>query len=332
VAEAILPLAGRRLLFVGGKGGVGKSTVASALALRLAEGGERVLLVSTDPAHSLGDIFDIRVGESPRELISGLSELRGLEVNPEEEVERYLARVKGNMRDFVRPAMYGEVERQIELARESPGAQEAALLERVAELMDPDPEEVDRVIFDTAPTGHTLRLLALPELMTAWTEGLLRSRERSDSLGGALERLTRGGSGADEAEADEGPSGDRARRIREVLEERRRRFARAGRLLLDTGTTAFLLVLIPEKLPILESRKALEVLRKHRVPVAGMVVNRVLPSAPLGDFLEERREQEAAYLARIEREFGSLPRVQVPLLPRDVEGVEGLRQVGAHLL
>jgi arsenite/tail-anchored protein-transporting ATPase len=341
VTAGPLPLEGRRILFVGGKGGVGKTTVASALAVRMAEAGERVLLVSTDPAHSLGDIFDRRLGDRERELLPGLL---GMEIDPEEEVERYLERVKRNMRDFVRPAMYSEIERQMELTRHSPGAEEAALLDRVAELLGEARERADRVIFDTAPTGHTLRLLALPEIMAAWTEGLLRSRERSDSFGQAMKRLARGGrSGAGREEAaagddlswfdraEEEPSDERGRRIRELLLERRRRFSRARRLLLDAETTAFLMVLIPEKLPILETAKALEVLRSHEVPVAGLVVNRVLPPGPLGDFLEDRRAQEAAYLERIETELGGLPRVHVPLLARDVEGVEGLREVGAHL-
>jgi arsenite/tail-anchored protein-transporting ATPase len=130
---------------------------------------------------------------------------------------------------------------------------------------------------------------------------------------------------------DEAPEDLRNRRIREVLLERRRRFSRARRILLDAGTTAFLLVLVPEKLPILESRKALEVLRAHKVPVAGLVVNRVLPEEPLGSFLESRRGQEAEYLARIDQEFGDLPRVRVPLLPRDVEGMGSLEEVAGHL-
>jgi arsenite/tail-anchored protein-transporting ATPase len=322
----------RRFLFVGGKGGVGKTTVASALALRMAEAGERVLLVSTDPAHSLGDLFDARLGDREREVAPGLL---AMEIDPEEEVDRYLERVKANMRAFVRPAMYSEIERQMELARHSPGTEEAALLDRIAELMGEGAPEVDRILFDTAPTGHTLRLLALPEIMTAWTEGLLKSRDRSDSFGRALDRLGAGAGGEREEDEDAGGGAgrdERGARIRELLMERRRRFARARRLLLDPASTAFVLVMIPEKLPILESRRALEALRSHRVPVAGVVVNRVLPPEPLGEFLESRRGQEADYLGRIDREFRDLPRVRVPLLPRDVEGLEGLREVGPHLL
>lgn len=348
-----LPVGDRSILFVGGKGGVGKTTTAGALAVLAVDAGERVLLVSTDPAHSLSDLFDTKVGDRPRTLAPGLD---AVEIDPDAQVEAYLGRVRQNLKSFVKPAMYQEIDRQIELTRHSPGAMEAALLDRVADIMDNRDGAFDRIIFDTAPTGHTLRLLALPELMQAWTDGLLRSRERSDSFGRALERLGEGrGSRKGEDEAgregeplsdagagrgdelswferpDDAPADPRARRIREVLMERRRRFSRARRILLDRETTAFILVLVPERLPILESRKALDVLDRHRVPVAGLVVNRVLPAHAEGEFLERRREQEAHYLDRIDREFASLPRVRVPLLPEDVGGIAGLRRVGRHL-
>ena len=330
-----LPLARPRILFIGGKGGVGKTTIASALAVRGAEAGERVLLVSTDPAHSLGDLFGTEIGGRERELRPNLV---ALEIDPEEEADRYLSRVRQTMRDFVQPAMHAEIERQMELTRQSPGAEEAALIDRVAALMEEARERYDRVIFDTAPTGHTLRLLALPEIMSAWTDGLLRGRDRSDAMRRAGARLagrTRDAGAGDELSLIDQAAGagedDRTRRIREVLLERRRRFAGARRTLLDETMTAFLLVLVPEKLPILESVKALEALRAHRVPVAGMVINRVLPDGPLGDFLETRRAQEREHLARIARELRGLPSVRVPLLPRDVQGWDALRQVGALL-
>lgn len=332
-----LPIEGRRLLFVGGKGGVGKTTIASALALRMSEAGERVLLVSTDPAHSLGDLFDERLGDREREI---LPRLWAMEIDPEAEVERYLARVQGSMRGFAAPAMWGEIERQLELTRHAPGAEEAALMDRVAAVMDEGLERYDRVIFDTAPTGHTLRLLALPEIMAAWTDGLLRGRERSDSAAKAQARLGgRAGSGegreGDELgmidQVEEAPLDERSRRIREVLLERRRKFARARRLLLDPETTAFILVLIPEKLPILESVKALRTLEANHVPVAGLIVNRVLPSEAEGAFLAARRVQEARYLTRIARELAGLPRVLVPMMPSDVTGQTALRALAMTL-
>lgn len=346
MTDFALPLGSRRILFVGGKGGVGKTTTAGALAVVAADGGERVLLVSTDPAHSLSDLFETRLGDRVRELAPGL---HAMEVDPDAQVEAYLARVRQTLKGFVKPAMYAEIDRQIELTRYAPGAMEAALLDRVSEIMEDREGAWDRIIFDTAPTGHTLRLLILPEIMQAWTDGLLRSRDRSDRFGRALERLKGfGGSGSEDRAGagegapsgdelswfetpDEGPSDPRARKIREVLMERRRRFARARRILLDKERTAFILVLVPERLPILESRKALDVLESHGVPVVGLVVNRVLPDEAEGAFLERRRQQEAQYLERIHREFRDLPRVRIPLLPEDVGGIAALRRVGRHL-
>ncbi|TVR66097.1 MAG: ArsA family ATPase [Gemmatimonadales bacterium] len=343
---SLLASDGPRILFVGGKGGVGKTTTASALALELARAGRRCLLVSTDPAHSLGDIFGVELTATPRKLRGGL---HALELDPDRQVVRYLDQVRENMQGLVRPAMYHEIERQLELSRQAPGAVEAATMDRISQLMAdtvrrPRGEgDWDVLVFDTAPTGHTLRLLSLPEIMAAWTDGLLRTRQRSDAWGRALERLSGGRAAEAPGEGDElsyidqveeggGHQDARSRRIREVLLERRRKFTRARRLLLDPAVTAFIWVLIPEKLPILESEKAIRTLDEHRVPVAGMVVNRVLPRGDLGAFLESRRAQEEEYLARIRKHFSRIPRIQVPLLARDVEGMETLEQVGRILM
>ena len=330
-----LPLEGHSILFVGGKGGVGKSTTAASLAVHLADSGEKILLVSTDPAHSLCELFETSVGDRKREIVPGL---HALEIAPGQEVEKYLARVKSTMRHYVQPAMYSEIERQIELTRHSPGAEEAALMDRVTTMRQEGAPSHDRIIFDTAPTGHTLRLLALPEIMAAWTTGLLKSRERSDSLGKAVDRLR----GREQASGDElawfddvkeEVTDERTQKIQEVLLERQRRFSKARRLLLDPEITAFILVLIPEKLPILESEKTHAVLRQHKIPVAGLVVNRTLPeNQVLGEFLESRRSQEAEYLEQIERVFSKLPRVRIPLLSRDVQGINALREIAQHLL
>jgi arsenite/tail-anchored protein-transporting ATPase len=328
----VLPLQDRRILFLGGKGGVGKTTTAAALGVALAERGERCLLVSTDPAHSLGDLFDIPIGDREQPLVPNL---HGLEIDPDAQVERHLDAVGRAMREYVNPDLYPEIDRQLALTRLSPGAVEAAMLERVARIMIDEAARYDRVIFDTAPTGHTLRLLSLPEIMAAWTDGLLRHRDRSDVISRAVKRMQRAGGGDDlsyiDQHADE-PGDARAARIRETLMARRRIFAQARRLLLDPGTSGFILVLIPEKLPLLESRKALDALRRFDVPVLGLIVNRVLPREPLGEFLEQRREQEARYLKQIAGSFGDLPRVDVPLLARDVEGLAALRTIAAHVI
>ncbi len=102
-------------------------------------------------------------------------------------------------------------------------------------------------------------------------------------------------------------------------------------MLLDAEATAFVLVLIPERLPILESTKAISALEQFGIHVAGMVVNRVLPDGPIGEFLEERRRQEMEYLQEIDERFSAIPRIRVPLFPRDVGGLQPLRELGEYL-
>lgn len=320
-----------RVIFVGGKGGVGKTTMAAALGAVAAESDKRCLLVSTDPAHSLGDVLSRSIGD--RETALGAN-LWGIEIDPDAESVRHLETVKQQMKRLVHQRMWGEIDRQLDLARYSPGASEAALLERVARLMVDDTEnrQFDVTIFDTAPTGHTLRLLTLPEMMAAWTDGLLSHRKRSSRLASTLRHLGGGRVKGDEFGVIEQPSdyeeGSAESRINEILTARRRLFRAARERLLDRHTSVFLLVLNPDKLSILESRKALDVLTRFDVPIAGIVVNRVLPEDARGEFIEARRRQEAAYLHEIERVFANYGRIVIPLLPYDVNGLEALRNVG----
>ena len=323
----------RRIIFVGGKGGVGKTTVAGALGLMAADRGRSTLLVSTDPAHSLGDVFDIRIGNAETGLAPNLS---GLEIDPEAEAERHISTVKTSMKSLVAPKMYGEIDRQLELARHSPGTMEAALLERMADLMADSRSRFDLLIFDTAPSGHTIRLLSLPEVLAAWSEGMLGHQDRSRRLGEMLKIFGRDQSKEHEFGMMSGlrDEEDKTRdsRIQDILLARRRKFHRARELLTDETVTAFLLVLTAERLPILESEKSLALLGKFDVPVAGMIVNRLLPPDAEGDFLRERRLQEDEYRAEIDRTFARLPRVYLHLLPHDVHGVETLRTIGGTIM
>ena len=324
-------LLAHQLVFVGGKGGVGKTTIAAAVAVAAADQGRRCLLVSTDPAHSLGDIFGREIGDRQQELGP---DLWGVEIDPDREAARHIDTVKAQMKALVHPRLYGEVDRQLDLARDAPGSAEAALLERVATLMGHDGSRYDLVIFDTAPSGHTVRLLSLPEVMGAWMDGLLRHRQRAGRLTAALGRLGGGPAAGDELALIDTPAdhepGSREAQIHERLQARRRTFLVARERLLDQATTAFVLVMNADKLSILESRRVRDLLSRFDVGVWGVVVNRLLPSAA-GNFLAARRTQEQAYRTEIDRLFARVPRVAVPLLERDVHGTDALRQVGALL-
>lgn len=329
-AASRLPRLDRKIVFVGGKGGVGKTTIAAAVGVRAADSGHRCLLVSTDPAHSLGHLFDRRIGDPEQRI---LPRLWGLELDPETETDRYLKRVGRTMREMVHPEMYHEIDRHLELVRLAPGSMEAAMLERMAELMIRGGDDYDRVVFDTAPTGHTLRLLSLPEIMGAWVDGLLKQRDRSAVLEKAQRQAEKGGDPDDLSMIDEAEPGEdpRSRRIREVLGERQRKFHQARDLLRDAGQTGFLFVVVPERLPIQETANAIDNLRGRNVDIVGVVVNKVLPGGSGDTFLQQRREQQARYLGQIDTLFSELTRVRVPLLPFDVGDPDSLRQIASRL-
>lgn len=318
-------LADTSLLMVGGKGGVGKTTTAAALAWRAARQGWNVLLVSTDPAHSLSDTFACPIGDRPTQLAHGLT---ALEIDPDKEAEAYLSRVAAQMRRFAGPDQVHQLEKQLRLTRQSPGAQEAALLERIAGIIDDDSQHYDRVIFDTAPTGHTLRLLSLPEIMAAWTDGLLQRNKQSRQLGKVLAHLTPGKDlDSPMQDPDDHGSSDldgKSREVADTLLKRQRLFRRTRRRLTDADHSAFLFVVTPERLPIQETRRAISILDENRIPIAGLVVNRLLPEQGDSGFFAARRARQQRHRKELADTLGHLSWHEMPLLEDDVVGIDAV--------
>ncbi|CAM3517587.1 ArsA family ATPase [Isoptericola cucumis] len=318
----------RRVLFLGGKGGVGKTSLASATALAQARAGRRVLVVSTDPAHNLGHLWQRTVGDDVVRLAGPFDGaggaqggvVDGVEIDPARTAAAHLAAVRRTLHRLTPEHLSREVDRHLDLARDAPGTHEAAVLERIATAVEDGLADHDLVVFDTAPSGHTARLLALPETMGAWTDGLLRRRERSERLGAAARVL--GGQGEAEARRDS--------EIRHVLTERRDRFARLREVITDPDRTAFVAVLAAERLPVLETIGLCRQLEELGVPVGGLVVNKRSP-ADAGDLLAARRAQESAHLRTLRDALGHLPADEVPLLADDVVGAAALERVAAHL-
>lgn len=297
---------------------MGKTTLATAFAIRSAAGGERTLLVSTDPAHSTADALGVPLGPEPGPVEGALW---AMEIDPAAEADRYISDVKRRVAEATAPHLAEEVERQIDVARVSPGAEEAALFERFTRLLEEEGGRYRRIVFDTAPTGHTLRLLSLPELMSAWVEGMI-SRRRQATLAARAWRKLAGAAAGQAREEDS---------VLATLEERRARFSRARWVLTNGESTGFVFVVTPERLPILETEKAVGALDRWGIPVAAVLVNMVLPEDPGGAFMERRREREAEYLVWIERAFAAHPLARVRLREEDVVGIAALHQLGREV-
>lgn len=324
----------RDTLFVGGKGGVGKTAIASAVALHQARAGRRVLLVSTDPAHNLGHLWGSRVGDVPTGVAPGLD---ALEIDPARTTDQHLAAVQATMVRLMPEHLEGEVRRYLDLARQAPGTHEAAVLERMALTAEEARESYDLLVFDTAPSGHTARLVAMPEIMQAWTDGLLARQDSSRRFGRALRHL----GGDDDALADvlgtPRPAKHSAQRrdrrdaeIQEILHRRRDRLSGLRDLLQDQDRCAFAIVLAAERLPVLETVELHEQLSRTGIHVGGLVVNKRSPR-DAGEFLRSRRAIEDGYLDQVRRALPSTPLVEIPLLPDDVVGEAGLERLLVHL-
>ena len=317
----------RRVLFLGGKGGVGKTTVASALALAASRQGRRALVVSTDPAHNLGHLWGRRIGDRPTRLAENL---QGLEIDPDATTDRHLADVGRTLKRLMPGSLAGEVDKHMDLSRRSPGTHEAAVLERITELVEEGMRAHDLVVFDTAPSGHTARLMALPEVMTAWTDGLLRRREKSQKLGAAMRGLD-GGRERDRGQtllgstAPRDPLEERDEEIRAILLRRRDRLASLREVLTDPALSSFAIVLAAERLPVLETIELHEELTRTGVDVGALVVNKRSP-AGRGEFLERRRAMEEEHLATLRAALPRVPLQQIPLGEQDVVGAAALEQ------
>ncbi|MBT2581407.1 ArsA family ATPase [Planococcus sp. ISL-109] len=301
----------KSIIFVGGKGGVGKSTSAAAIAWQAAKSGFRTLLISTDPAHNVGDIFNENIGGRTKEIADNLY---ALEIDPEIETENYIKGVKENIRGTVHTSMMEEVNRQLDTAKASPGADEAALFDKLIHIILEERQHFDKLVFDTAPTGHTIRLLSLPELMGVWIEGLLEKRRKTNENYTAL---------LNDGEPREDP-------IYDVLRERQERFSKARDILLDEKQTGFIFVLNPERLPILETKKALELLDKYHLHVKTLIINKVLPEEVEGAFFQERKKHETKYMDMIKETFPKQQLLYIPLFSQDIISKQQLEQFSQH--
>ncbi|MEF8807553.1 ArsA family ATPase [Natronomonas sp.] len=281
-------------VFFGGKGGVGKTTVSCAYGVKCARSGLETLVVSTDPAHSVTDVFDQPFGDDP-ESVDGVDNLDAMEIDPDTEVNRHLEEIRNDLSEQVSAAMVNEINQQLEMAHRTPGAYESALFDRFVEVMrEADP--YDRVVFDTSPTGSTLRLLGLPEFLEGWIDRLMHKRRKSIDL---FEKAAIGNK-----EPRRVMDGDP---VLARLQGRKEFFEFAGGALREDA--AFFFVLNPDQLSVNETRRAIAEMREQDLSVRGLVANRLTPEPDPDEngrgarYLRARVATEAERLQQVRETF-----------------------------
>ena len=283
-------------LFYSGKGGVGKTSMACVTAVRLADEGKRTLIVTTDPASNLADVFEQKIGHEITP-ISGVKNLWAMEIDPDIATSEYIDKAMAPIRAAFPPQIVQVMEEQMS----GPCTAEVAAFDRFTDFLDTekkDKQEFDTLIFDTAPTGHTIRLLELPS-------------EWSQSIDAASE-----GSG----QTCIGPAA--------AIQDAKHKYERALAMLRDTGRTVFNFVLQPEAIAIKETKRTIGELEKLDIHSFKLIVNGVIPAeAQSNQLFSARSKMQAVYLDQINREF-PFTKKQMRLLSGEINGVERLRDVG----
>ncbi len=287
-----------KIIFYGGKGGVGKTTCSTANSISYAERGLRTLLVSTDPAHSISDVLGVKIG---KKIINLRENLDGLEIDPEYEAELYVNKIRENMKTILSNVIIEEINSQLDAAMVSPGTHESALFDKISDIIIDKFEEYDIIIFDTAPTGHTLRILTLPDLLEGWMGSLAKKRKSIVDMNKMVTRKY-----------------DKKDPVLEILEKRQKRFSEIKKIFNDNDNVRIRFVLNAEKLPIEETKKAIKMLNQFNIPVDTLVINRIMPDDIGADFWEKKKKQEEEYLLDIEKEFRGKEFIKIPMLDTDM--------------
>lgn len=313
------------IIFIGGKGGVGKTTTAAALASYYANQGKKTLIVSTDPAHSLGDVLNVPLKNQKTAVTSYLD---AIELNPDIIVDEHFAQVERTITSYANPDMMPKIREHLRLSKSAPGAQEAAMLESMCQhLVVAADSGYEHVIFDTAPTGHTLRLLVLPEMMGAWTDGLLAQQRRQAKLRSVANHLgshEQDNNKNDLANPFAEKKNDRWEQAVSVLEKRKQLFRQAGLLLHDRTQTAIVLVMTADVLPLAETKRAIEQLEDSKLMPAAIVINQLISPTQSDTFWHRRAERQQQLMQDIEKNFSEYPLYPIYLQQTDVRGTDAL--------
>ncbi|KAK0652284.1 anion-transporting ATPase-like domain-containing protein [Cercophora newfieldiana] len=315
--QSILDQKTLRWIFVGGKGGVGKTTTSCSLAIQLAKVRRSVLLISTDPAHNLSDAFSQKFGKEAR-LIEGFDNLSAMEIDPNGSIQDLMAGQGEGADGGDLGGMGGMMQ---DLAFAIPGIDEAMSFAEV--LKQVKSLSYETIIFDTAPTGHTLRFLQFPSVLE---KALAKVSQLSSQYGPLLNGFL-GSNGAL-------PNGQNLNEMMEKLETLRQTISEVNTQFKDERLTTFVCVCIPEFLSLYETERMIQELASYGIDTHSIVVNQLLFPKPGSDCEQctARRRMQKKYLDQIEELYDEFNVVKMPLLVEEVRGKERLEKFSEMLV
>ena len=326
--EYLIPKERFRVLFFIGKGGVGKTTGSAAVSVTLSKKGYKTLIVSIDPAHNLGDVFEVKLNDKPKQIAENLY---AMELDMEKLIKAYLKHLEENLKHMYRYLTVINLEKYFEVLRFSPGIEEYATLEAIREILQRG-EEWDIIIFDTPPTGLTLRVLALPEIALIWTKKLIEIRKKILEKRRAIENIQGERKFVIEGEEYKLPSREEEDPVMKELEQYKAEIAFVRGVITSPKKTSVIAVMNPEMLALYETERAYEALRKFKIPFNLVVVNKVIELEEEVPRIRVKIEAQRKVLEEIGKKFKGIDIVTVPMFEEEPRGLEWLEKVGGLII
>jgi arsenite-transporting ATPase len=315
------------MIMFGGKGGVGKTTCASSSAIWAAEHDRSVLIISTDPAHSLGDSLGLELPPGVPTKVLGFDNLTALEINPKASMAEFKGLSNANpMGEIGIPGIMDGMPLMEDLqeltSMNPPGIDEALALLKILEFIETD-HDYDLIIFDTAPTGHTLRFLSLPETLSSWIGKLLKMRIKFGKMFGVIKRIfTR-----EEKKEDNSL---------ELLERLNESILKAREDLTNPLKNTFVIVMIAEEMAITETGRLLNELIKNNIPVSNIVINQLYQDTDeLCNFCRARYNMQQKNIKKIReifREKFGKNLIELPLFKEEIREYSKLKEISKFLI
>lgn len=300
-----------RIILYTGKGGVGKTSVAAATALRCAELGYRTIVLSTDAAHSLADSFDLKIGQEPVEIAA---KLQAQEIDVLYQMDKYWGKVQDYFRSLLQ--WRGVDELIADEVSILPGMDELASLLQIVLLAESG--KYDVIIVDCAPTGETLKLLSLPEVARWYLTHIFPLERIASRFASPIMRAV-----TDIPMPDD--------RVFETIKELILQLNRMGALLSDTRKSSVRVVLNPEKMVIKEAMRTFTYINLYGFACDLVVSNRVLPDTVTDPYFTALKDAQARYGKMIEESFAPVPIFKVPFFDQEVVGLDMLHRLSEAL-
>lgn len=305
-----MSLGTKKFIFFCGKGGVGKTTCASATAIKLSHLGRKTLLFSTDPAHSIADSLETRVNSKFTE-INGVPNLRAIEINASNEFKKFTKKYKKEINDFLKNSSYFDKEDIDDiLLLTLPGIDELMAIKKIIDFLELE-NDFEYFICDTAPTGHALHLLSMPDVVNEWIKLLANMQWKYKYI---MNRIS-----------------NNVVEDNELLIILKRVVTKVKSTLRDPAQTIFNIVTIPESLAVSESKHFNASLNKMGINISNLIINNIIPNSEICEFCRNNRISQNIYIKELEQSFNKINIIEKLRQNSDVKGIDKLNEFSKDL-